>query len=507
MRRIFSLLYEIDVDKGGITSAMLSRSYVLTEKGYHIDLVTLDKKNNYPEIEQQLKLQGRMHPNVRILNVYQFYKDQHLDVKAAHDLKEHIQLSSLVNEPNFNVDSTHYEQKKEADYFLRGLLIKQKKWDENENLISIDYYNENRYKIRKEEFDKDGWVDREIIFSPETGKPNQIRYLARDGFCYLTEWYNAEKLEGISLFSRQSPEVKKFKDNHAFHTFWLEQLCEKENMPIIICDGVGSASKVNAMKAGIAKRLYCVHSNHLDFPHTLGSPVRKNHKYVMEHIKDYDGLIVLTHEQKEDILKDFEAKDNIFVIPHAPRKLNIPGKTKKKENEFVMIARYHEEKGIEKAIGAMDIVKGTHPNIVLNIYGSGPHKPQYEELIKKKKLTNVVLHEYTSDPAKQYKQALATLLTSKFEGFSLAICESFSCGTPVISFDVKYSPRELIAQNSAGLIVEYGNVEQLAESIIYLYEHPQKALEFGENGKNTIESLYSQDRLIERWEQVFEHIG
>lgn len=76
------------------------------------------------------------------------------------------------------------------------------------------------------------------------------------------------------------------------------------------------------MREGLAKRYYCVHSNHLDYPYTLGSKVRKNHQYAMEHIKDYDGLIVLTNEQKEDIMKDFESNNNIFVIPHAPRRLD-----------------------------------------------------------------------------------------------------------------------------------------------------------------------------------------
>ncbi len=32
-------------------------------------------------------------------------------------------------------------------------------------------------------------------------------------------------------------------------------------------------------------------------------------------------------------------------------------KRMKKENEFVMVARYHEEKGIDKVIKAMEIVK------------------------------------------------------------------------------------------------------------------------------------------------------
>ncbi|NPC94349.1 glycosyltransferase [Bacillus sp. WMMC1349] len=505
MRRIFSLLYEIDVDKGGITSSMLSRSYALTERGHHVDLVTLDKKDHYAEIELKLKEQGRLHPDVCILNVYQSYQDLHMQYSPDEQQIEHYEKSSALKEPGLTVELSRYDERGEADYFCNGLYVKRKKWNQDKRLLHIDYFNENRYREKRENFHEKGFIAKETLFHWKTNKPSQVRYLAPDGFCYLTEWYHLDsgKLEGISLFERTDSQVKIFNDNHGFHTYWLETLCEKEESPILICDGVGSASKVNAMKPGLAKRLYCVHSNHLDYPHTLGSPVRKNHQYVLEHIKDYDGLIVLTQEQKKDILQDFEANNNIHVIPHAPRKLNIQEDVEKKKNEFVMIARYHEEKGIDKAIQAMEIVGRTHPDIVLNIYGSGPHQPKYEQLINKLGLNNVHLCGYAPDPARLYQQALATLLTSKFEGFCLAICESFSCSTPVISFDVKYSPSELIDQHKTGILVEHEDIAELANSIIYLYEHPEKAIQYGKNAKQKIDTHYSEERLIERWEQVF----
>lgn len=501
MNKIFSLIYEIDVNKGGITSSMMSRSFLFAEKGYSIDLVTLDYKNNYSDIEKKLKDSGRLHPNVNLLNVYQHYAGKHKHFSMSFEQMTYYEKSAKADEEGFVAS---FRNDRSADYFYNGSYDMQKAWSEDGRLLQkvlFDGYS----KLKKEEFHKDGYVQRETLYDKGTGLKKVIRYLAPDGFCYLTEWFNEkENINGVLLFERDSIYVKKFNNPREFHTHWLEQLCLDEQDPIVICDGVGSAHKVNAMKNGIARRYYCVHSNHLDYPHTYGSPVRENHRYVLEHIEDYDGLIVLTEEQKEDIAKDFPSKDNIYVIPHAPRRLHLPESINKKKNRFVMIARYHEEKGIDKAIKAMALLKESHPQIELHIYGSGPHEHEYRLLREELEADNVHLHGYASHPGTLYSEALATLLTSKFEGFSLAICESFSCATPVISFHVKYSPAELIENGKTGLLVEKDNIEELATSIAFLYENPHLAIEYGRHAQKKINDFYNEKILMNRWENVLQ---
>ncbi|ALC82529.1 MULTISPECIES: glycosyltransferase [Bacillus] len=501
MNKIYSLIYEIDVNKGGITSSMMSRSFLFAEKGYSIDLITLDYKDNYDEIEKKLKKNGRLHPKVNLLNVYQYYQEKHRNYPMSFEQISYYEKSCKADQDGYVVS---FKNDTTADYFYNGAYEMQKVWSADGRLLHKVLYN-GYSKVRKEEFHIDGYVQRETLFDKNTGFKKVIRYLAPDGFCYLTEWFNDKgNINGVLLFDRDSVHLQKFNNHRDFHTYWLEQLCMKEEDPIIICDGVGSANKVNAMKNGIARRYYCVHSNHLDFPHTYGSPVRENHRYALEHIEDYDGLIVLTEEQKEDIEKDFPSKDNIYVIPHAPRRLHLTEPIDKKKNLFVMIARYHEEKGIDKAIKAMAHLKETHPGIELHIYGSGPNEQEYRKLREQLGADNVQLHGYASDPGTLYSEALATLLTSKFEGFSLAICESFSCATPVISFNVKYSPAELIENGKTGLLVEKDNIEELANSIAFFYENPQLAIECGSLAQEKINDCYNEEILMNRWENVLQ---
>lgn len=54
----------------------------------------------------------------------------------------------------------------------------------------------------------------------------------------------------------------------------------------------------------------------------------------MEHIKDYDGLIVLTNEQKEDIMKDFESNNNILLFPMLQEGLKNYKRMKKRKTNL-----------------------------------------------------------------------------------------------------------------------------------------------------------------------------
>ena len=46
-----------------------------------------------------------------------------------------------------------------------------------------------------------------------------------------------------------------------------------------------------------------------------------------------------------------------------------------------------------------------------------------------------------------------SLITSNMEGFSLALLESLAHGVPVISYDIKYGPSELITSDFNGYLI------------------------------------------------------
>jgi poly(glycerol-phosphate) alpha-glucosyltransferase len=61
--------------------------------------------------------------------------------------------------------------------------------------------------------------------------------------------------------------------------------------------------------------------------------------------------------------------------------------------------------------------------------------------------------------------AAVLLLTSRFEGQSLAITEALAHGTPAVSYDVAYGPGELIEHGVSGYLVPPGDVAGLSEAL------------------------------------------
>ncbi len=54
-------------------------------------------------------------------------------------------------------------------------------------------------------------------------------------------------------------------------------------------------------------------------------------------------------------------------------------------------------------------------------------------------------------------------MTSSFEGYPLATLESMSRGCPVVSYDIRYGPREQISDGVDGFLVPPGDIELLAQ--------------------------------------------
>lgn len=133
---------------------------------------------------------------------------------------------------------------------------------------------------------------------------------------------------------------------------------------------------------------------------------------------------------------------------------------------LVAVGRLAEVKGYDMLIEAMAQVKEKADRLVeLYIIGGGPEYGALQERIQSKNLQDTVfLCGQQTNPQSIMLQCDMQVMSSKAEGYSLALCEGHMLGLPVVATKCAGSI-EIVSDSGAGILVEVSS-ESLAEGIL-----------------------------------------
>lgn len=217
-------------------------------------------------------------------------------------------------------------------------------------------------------------------------------------------------------------------------------------------------------------------------------------------ISKYDTLVTLT---QRDAVTWSDVKT--AVIPNS---LTLhPQQFSSCDTKNVITAgRLEIQKGYDLLIEAWNIVINKHPDWKLNLYGTGSQKENLTSLIYRYNLRDsFIINDPVENIYDKYLQSSFYVLSSRWEGFALVLLEAMSCGVPCISFDCPCGPDEIIKNNENGIIVENGNVEDLAERICFLIEHENIRKQMGTKAKESLKE-YLPETIFNQWKILLESL-
>lgn len=216
------------------------------------------------------------------------------------------------------------------------------------------------------------------------------------------------------------------------------------------------------------------------------------------------GIVCVSKEIEKKVKTKYEYK-NLRTIYNPLEIDKIVSLSKEKIDlnfEYILAAGrmvFDNNKQFDKMILAYAASTLPAQNVKLLLLGDGPQKEYLQNLAKSEKLENmVVFMDFQDNPFKFMKSARFTILTSKHEGLPNIITESLTCGVPVVAFDCKSGPGELIENGENGLLVEDQNFDAFVKAMNEMNENEILRTKCRENAFESIKR-FSVEKIGAEW--------
>ena len=222
-------------------------------------------------------------------------------------------------------------------------------------------------------------------------------------------------------------------------------------------------------------------------------------KQLLSSLRKLDYFVVLTEKDKTkwtelDSEKVVAIPNPLYFYADMPEPCQ--------EKRVVAVGRFCYQKGFDMLIDCWKIIVERHPDWRLNIYGDDGEK--IRNYIESRNLSDYIsIHGVTSNIQQALSGNSIFVLSSRFEGFGMVITEAMACGIPAVSFDCHFGPSDIIQDGIDGLLVEAGNIIDLAEKICDLIEHEDKRKQMGQKAYQNIKRFHI-DQIGQKWDNLFD---
>ena len=219
-------------------------------------------------------------------------------------------------------------------------------------------------------------------------------------------------------------------------------------------------------------------------------------------VRKFDRFVVLTEEDKAY----WGNLPNIMVIPNAIS--GIPAGTALLENKRVIaVGRYTYQKGFERLVDAWHLLASRFPDWKLDIIGEGEERPLLEQRIHFYGLDGqVTLTRPTQEIGKVYQEASILASSSRYEGLPMVLLEAQAFGLPIVAFQCKCGPKDIVSDGMNGYLVPEGDTAGMAQRLEILMKDEALRKRMGLKAKESA-SRFNEEAIMEKWMNTFQTLA
>ena len=241
------------------------------------------------------------------------------------------------------------------------------------------------------------------------------------------------------------------------------------------------------------KKLAHVASNWL-----LGWPMRHAFRVLGRNKNNYEHAFALgAPVDRLAMLRisNFNAAFNSFDPQQPPpRQADFP--------YFLFVGRLAKINFPLDAIEAFDIAAPQLPDHRLVIIGDGAIRPAVKERIEQSKYSDriVMMGRCPSDMVLNWT-AHAAVAICPYSGSTLV--EAMLCSIPVIAYDIEWHA-EVIIDNYTGFLVPFASLNALAEKMVSVIHHYEKAKTIGRRGRDLAQIAFDKEKISKEESMYYE---
>ena len=237
---------------------------------------------------------------------------------------------------------------------------------------------------------------------------------------------------------------------------------------------------------------------------------RREIRFFYKFYNNYNKIICQSDDMMNDLVENFKIKKDKLIKINNPVDFNFieeklenatkPESYREGYKNVVAIGNLSSRKGFDNLLKVF--VKLKQHKVLLHILGDGRDKELLHQMKQDLGLENVIFHGVQKNPYPFLKFADLFVLSSRYEGFPNVLLEAGACGTYALANNCKGGIHEIIQPKINGEISDIENHEVFAAKIVEILEqiHDSEAI------KNSIQSRFSKEMILEKYFEVFESI-
>tara|TARA_Y100000310_G_scaffold345647_1_gene467702 strand:+ start:18986 stop:20920 length:1935 start_codon:yes stop_codon:yes gene_type:complete len=330
---------------------------------------------------------------------------------------------------------------------------------------------------------------------------------------------------GFGGFDKEASKMPGFKEYHEINEAiakQLDELLEKEPAEIVDIHDF----QLLYLYKGVPRGTPLLLRWHIPFLENMSSHLKE---FLINQMMEYDRVVFSSREYIENAVKaGLPREKTSLLFPLANTEIFKPAQPdlefKKKfglENSKIILCtqRIDIKSSHEQLIKALPLILNKVPNAKLVFIGGksltskiSNIRKKYEDavhnLVKDLNLEKYVVFtgtiRYENLPS-VYSSADVAALTSKAEGFGLAVTEAMSCGKPVVGTNAGGIANQI--QNGVnGFLVGVNNIEETSDALVKLLQDPKLNKEMGEGSLKIIQEKFMMRRNVEDHIKLYHNI-